>query len=150
MHLLDDPYRVVLPAGHALAAQSAVALGELAREPWVRGDPADGACARIVRDACLEAGFDPAFAVDSEDYATAQGFVAAGLGVALLPRTGLEARHPGVVVREFSGRGPLRPVCVALPETGAPARAEPAVLEGLLTAFLEVGAEVGGRGNGVK
>lgn len=147
VQLLDDPYSAVLPAGHPLAARAELSLAELAEEPLVRADRPGGACERIVRDACWEAGFDPRYVVDSEDYATAQGFVAAGLGVALLPRTGLATRHPGVVVREFGhrGHGPVRPVCVALPEAASPARAEPGVLEALLDAFREVAGSLGAR-----
>ncbi|MFB7864707.1 LysR family transcriptional regulator [Streptomyces sp. NPDC056069] len=117
VHLLDDPYRVVLPKGHRLAARRVVDLADLAEEPWVGGDR-PGPCLDIVLDACAAAGFRPGFAVDSEDYATAQGFVAAGLGVALVPLLGLAAqRHPGVIVRKVRAPEPVRAIHAAVRET---------------------------------
>src|SRR6266498_3884296 len=35
IHLLDDPYRVVLPPGHRLRAKRTIELAELAEEPWI-------------------------------------------------------------------------------------------------------------------
>lgn len=67
-------------------------------------------------DSCAAAGFSPDFVVQSEDYATAQGFVAAGLGVGLMPMLGLRARHPGVVVRRVRGPEPFRVISAAVRE----------------------------------
>ncbi len=54
----------------------------------------------------------PHFAVHSEDYVTAQGFVAAGLGVSLIPRPGLRSPHPDVAVRPSrTPHPPHRPAC---------------------------------------
>ncbi|MFF8842108.1 LysR substrate-binding domain-containing protein [Streptomyces sp. NPDC015127] len=52
--------------------------------------------------------------MDSEDYATAQGFVAAGLGISLMPVMGIGGRHPGVVVRKVRGPEPVRAVHAAV------------------------------------
>ncbi|GAA2416521.1 hypothetical protein GCM10010404_88690 [Nonomuraea africana] len=62
---------------------------------------------------CAAAGFRPEFAVDGEDYATAQGFLAAGLEVTLIPRLALPGPHPGVVVRELSDPAPVRSIHTA-------------------------------------
>lgn len=40
VHLLDDPYRAVLPAGHPLAAERVLDLADLADQPWVGCEPA--------------------------------------------------------------------------------------------------------------
>src|ERR671937_40243 len=40
-HLLDDPFYLVLPAGHPLASKAKVRLKDLAGEPWINGT---GAC----------------------------------------------------------------------------------------------------------
>ncbi|MER5462305.1 hypothetical protein ABT010_16740 [Streptomyces sp. NPDC002668] len=45
---------------------------------------------------------------ESEDYATAQGFVAAGPGISLMPLIGLGNRHSGVVVRKVRCPEPVR------------------------------------------
>lgn len=115
VRLLDDAYRAVLPAGHPLAARETIDLADLAGEPWVGGEP-PGPCLEPVLDACAAAGFTPDFVAKSEDYATAQGFVAAGLGVALIPRLGLGAGHPGVTVRRVRNPEPIRTVYAAVRE----------------------------------
>ncbi|WP_260461777.1 LysR family transcriptional regulator [Streptomyces lateritius] len=134
VHLLDDPYRAVLPKGHPLAARrTAVDLAELAAEPWV-GSERPGPCLDAVMDACAAAGFTPDIAVECEEYATAQGFVAAGLGVSLVPLTGLGSRHPNVVVRKVRGPEPVRAIHAAVRESSL---SLPAV-RGLVTALQEV------------
>ncbi|MDT0270538.1 LysR family transcriptional regulator [Streptomyces sp. DSM 44915] len=113
VHLLDDPYAAVLPAGHPLAETERVELGALATEPWVGSEP-PGPCLQPVIDSCAAAGFSPDFVVQSEDYATAQGFVAAGLGVGLMPRLGLRTPHPGVVIRPVHNPEPIRTISAAV------------------------------------
>jgi DNA-binding transcriptional LysR family regulator len=51
----------------------------------------------------------------TDDYGVIQGFVAAGLGVALMPRLGLDHVHPGVVVRELDGPRLARRIGLAVP-----------------------------------
>lgn len=136
VRLLDDPYLAVLPKGHRLAAKRALDLGELAEEPWV-GSEWPGPCLAAQLDACAAAGFRPDFVVQSEDYVTAQGFVAAGLGVSLIPRLGLEGRHPDVVVRKVRAPEPVRAIYAAVRET-AP---EQPALRGLLEALRGVAQE---------
>ncbi|MFM9693801.1 LysR family transcriptional regulator [Streptomyces europaeiscabiei] len=119
LHLLDDTYFAVLPAAHPLAGRPALELSDLADEPWV-GSESPGPCLDAELDACAAAGFRPRFVVESEDYTTAQGFVAAGLGVGLIPRLGLGSPHPDVVVRRLAGPEPLRSIHVAVRETAPP------------------------------
>ncbi|WP_329117954.1 LysR family transcriptional regulator [Streptomyces sp. NBC_01353] len=116
VHLLDDPYRVVLPKGHPLADRRTVDLAELADEPWV-GSERPGPCLDAVLEACAAAGFTPDIAVECEEYATAQGFVAAGLGISLVPLLGLGSRHPQVVVRRVRGPEPVRSIHAAVRES---------------------------------
>ncbi|MFH8465874.1 LysR family transcriptional regulator [Streptomyces sp. NPDC017991] len=137
VRLLDDPYRAVLPKGHPLAGRRAVALADLAEEPWV-GSEWPGPCLDAQLSACEAAGFRPRFVVESGDYVTAQGFVAAGLGVSLVPRLGLGSRHPGVVVREVRGPEPVRSIFAAVREAATPTPA--------LRSFLQALREAGGGG----
>ncbi|WP_371498076.1 LysR family transcriptional regulator [Kitasatospora sp. NBC_00374] len=116
VHLADDRYVAVLPRSHRLAAKQALDLTDLADEPWVGSDQ-PGPCLDPVLDACGSAGFTPDFVVESGDYATAQGFVAAGLGVSLIPELGLGNRHPDVVVREVRNPEPRRAVYAAVRES---------------------------------
>ncbi|SDF68037.1 DNA-binding transcriptional regulator, LysR family [Lentzea fradiae] len=137
-HLLADPFYAVLPRGHALARKRVIDLGELADEPWVNADcGATGLCGNLVPNACAGAGFSPKVAVESDDYATAQGFVAAGLGVAVIPRLGLGYAHPGVVLRKVRNPEPVRHIHVVYREDMA---WNPAVLS--LAEALEKAARV--------
>lgn len=130
LHLLDDPYLAVLPAAHPLAGRRSIHLTDLADEPWV-GSEWPGPCLEAQLTACATAGFQPRFVVDSEDYATAQGFVAAGLGVTLIPRLGLGGRHPGVAVRQIRAPEPSRAIHAAVRETALPQPALEAFVEAL-------------------
>lgn len=133
VHLLDDPYDAVLPKGHPLAAKRVLDLAELAEEPWVKNELAAGPCLERMLEACASAGFTPNFVVESDDYPTAQGFVAAGLGITLIPRLGLGQRHQGVVVRRVRNPEPVRSIFAAVRESSL---AQPA-LAGLLDALRD-------------
>lgn len=133
VHLLDDPYHAVLPKGHHLTAKRVLDLTELAEEPWVNNELSAGPCLDRMLSACAAAGFNPNFVVQSDDYATAQGFVAAGLGVTLIPSLGLGQRHPAVVVRRVRNPVPVRSIYAAVRESSL---ANPA-LAGLLAALRD-------------
>lgn len=110
-HILADPFRLVLPRGHALARRRTVDLGALAGERWIGVSSCPGYCQKVVGEACRRAGFEPSYNLEADEYPTAQGFVAAGLGVALVPLLALGAAvHTGVVVRRVSGDQPVRQV----------------------------------------
>jgi DNA-binding transcriptional LysR family regulator len=110
--LLDDPMDVALPAEHTLADKPALRLVDLSKEDWVQTSAASP-CARHVVRSCLRAGFEPNVTFESDDYETVQGLVAAGVGVALIPRLALTHVHPGVVVRALAPRSPARKVTAA-------------------------------------
>ena len=98
-HLLDDPYRVVLPSGHRLAGEDTIDLADLAEDPWIETTCGLCCCWEVSRQAFRRAEFVPRRAVEAADYWAAQSFVAAGLGVAMIPTLGLGAVHDGVMVR---------------------------------------------------
>ncbi|SCL51249.1 LysR family transcriptional regulator [Micromonospora chersina] len=133
MHLLDDAYQAVLPTGHPLAGRRMIDLAALAGEPWVGSEP-PGPCLEPITDACAAAGFSPDFVAKSEDYATAQGFVAAGLGVSLIPRLGLGTRHPGVTIRPVRRPEPVRTIYAAVREISLDQPALRALIDALVGA----------------
>ena len=112
--LFDDPFRVLLPTGHPRAADPEVMpLSALDHEVWI-GGRTGSAWYRIVRHACLAAGFEPRTVLSTDDYRALQAFVGAGLGVAVVPGLAAERPLPGVVVRDLVS-APVRRVSVARP-----------------------------------
>jgi DNA-binding transcriptional LysR family regulator len=109
-HLLDDPYVAVLPADHLLADEVQVDLSALAGERWVDNDFARGWCRRNLIEACHAAGFSPPFHVEAHDYSTAIAFVAAGIGVTVLPRLGAGHLPAGVVAVPVISPTPVRSI----------------------------------------
>lgn len=106
-----------IPARWSLAngADTPLALAALANEPWVLFPPSEGPGlhATILR-ACAEAGFTPQIAQRAVQTDTIVGLVAAGLGVALVPRSFSRVAWEGVVFRELAGAGSPVPYQVAL------------------------------------
>ncbi|MGW0433027.1 LysR substrate-binding domain-containing protein [Micromonospora sp. NPDC003197] len=113
-HLLDDPYVAVLPASHEAAGAATLSLGRLATERWVDSDPHAGYCRQAMLDACAEAGFVPQFRVEAPDYATAITFVAAGVGVTVLPALAVGALPAGVVTIPLVEPTPVRRILVGV------------------------------------
>lgn len=107
-HLFDDPFDVVLPADHRLASQEAVAVADLAGEPWVTHEWPLGSCSEPLLRACAAHGFRPDICIECNDIDTAQGLIATGLGLGVMPRLGLAAPHDGVVVRPLVDPAPQR------------------------------------------
>jgi DNA-binding transcriptional LysR family regulator len=138
-HLLDDPYSVLLPREHPLAARAAVDLADLADADWVDTASAPGHCAAAALEACAAAGFSPRYAVQADEYPTTQGFVAAGLGVALVPELALGLVHERVVARPVLGPVPVRRVHAAVRR----ARAGDAVVRALVEALREAAEPAG-------
>ncbi|HEY2436304.1 MAG TPA: LysR family transcriptional regulator, partial [Solirubrobacteraceae bacterium] len=111
VHLLDDPFDVVVPRGHRLERDQTIAFGDLGDENWLLGDfGADSPSFRMIDRRCRDAGFDPNVAYRVNDCQMAQALVAAGEGIALLPRIMLQAKHPGVAIRPLATDPPMRRV----------------------------------------
>ena len=100
--LFDDPFRVVLPASHRLAGRQRVAIADLADDGWMMSRDPDEPGDTALRAACAAEGFAPRPVLRTDDYDVMFGFVAAGVGVALVPQMALVARE-GVVVRPLAG-----------------------------------------------
>lgn len=114
--LLADPFLVALPDSHPLAQRSSLSLSELADEPWVAGD--DGApCLELMLTACATNGFNPRLQHRTEDWSAVVSLVAAGGGVALIPRLAVPVGCPGVTLRSLGTAGPARSI-VLLARTG--------------------------------
>jgi DNA-binding transcriptional LysR family regulator len=111
VYLLDDPFDVVVPCGHRLERNSTIRFAELSEESWLLGDfGADSPSFRMIDRRCSEAGFDPTVVYRVNDCQMAQALVAAGEGIALLPRLMLRAANPGVAIRPLASDPPGRRV----------------------------------------
>jgi DNA-binding transcriptional LysR family regulator len=125
--LFEDPMHLALPREHPLAHRRRVRLEDLREETWVQ-TTGTSACARHVVRRCLGAGYEPRVSLESDDYQTVQGLVAAGLGVALIPALALSSVREEIVIRELSPAPPVREVIAAVPAGARLVPAAPAML----------------------
>ncbi len=110
-----DPLRLALPREHRLAVQPRVHLAEVAEDPFIGLRPAS-ALRRLTDDLCDHAGFRPVVIFEGDDLSNVRGFVAAGLGVAVIPapRAGSPESGGGpVVYREILDAGAVREIFLA-------------------------------------
>lgn len=112
--LYAEPFDLVLPETHPLAGRdtppgpeahppTGTSLAALADETWIGpypGNPVHD----VIAFACEQAGFTPRFAHCSDDFRAVVALVAAGAGVALVPRLALrDMAQPGVAIRHVPG-----------------------------------------------
>jgi DNA-binding transcriptional LysR family regulator len=100
------PIHAVLPSGHELLTRPAIALAELADQPFVSLGGVFYDYQAWLEKLCASAGYRPRIIHEADTSATMFGLVAAGFGIALLP-----ALHdPPASAVEF------RPIRPALPK----------------------------------
>ncbi|WP_328612960.1 LysR family transcriptional regulator [Amycolatopsis sp. NBC_00355] len=101
--LLREPLDVALPAGHRLANRRRVELPELADERWISVDfgfPVDD----VLRSLTVRTGVRPVVVQRINDFRITERLVAAGHGIALLPRYTMDTRRgSGLVGRPLAG-----------------------------------------------
>jgi molybdate transport repressor ModE-like protein len=96
--LLRDLADIAVPAGHPLATgagNSAARLEQLGSWPWICGTPGTS-CHDWLTFTLRSEGLEPEFAHTANEYATQLALVAAGLGIAVMPRLGRGQVPPGV------------------------------------------------------
>lgn len=102
--LRADRLIVAVPDGHRLAGRRRIRLPELAGEDFVmhvgggRSVMYDTVLAR-----CRDAGFEPLIRHEVSETSTLVTFVAAGLGIAVVPEPVRELLVPGIAYRALSG-----------------------------------------------
>lgn len=129
--LLEDALDVVLPVDHPLARKRTIALTALKDEPWVAGIPGSP-CRRIVDAACAAVGFTPRVEQFSDDWSAVVGLVAAGAGVALVPRLAQPEAADDVVIRPVAGHAPRRHIVLLTRPAAAAAPHVTAVIDQLV------------------
>jgi DNA-binding transcriptional LysR family regulator len=100
--LMHDPMYVCLPAGHERADDALLRLEDLSADPWILGSTGRCPDSAILLRAAQRAGFEPRIAFHSDDYLSIQGFVAAGVGISLIPDLALVAVRDDVVIRSLA------------------------------------------------
>ena len=107
--LLDDPFDVVLPAGHRLAGSTKVSYADLADEVWVLPDfGPDSPSMKVISRGCATAGFNPNLRFRVNDCDMILAMVAAGEGISMLPRLMLPRDHGGIRTRSLADETPIR------------------------------------------
>ncbi|MGH2944145.1 MAG: LysR substrate-binding domain-containing protein [Solirubrobacteraceae bacterium] len=141
--LLDDPFYLCVRSGHPVASKPRVRLADLAEESWIMGTTGRCPDGLVLERACQAAGFEPRVAFQSDDYTAIQGFVAAGVGVCLIPDLALVAVRDDVVIRCVEGRPIVRRVLAATLAGGYVSPAAAAMLEILSEVGTEWAAQQG-------
>jgi LysR family transcriptional regulator, transcription activator of glutamate synthase operon len=109
-----EPLRLAVPREHRLARPQRVRLAEAARESFIGLRPTS-ALRKLTDDLCAAAGFRADVIFEGDDLSNVRGFVAAGLGLAVVPapRSGSPEAAPGPVVhREIEDAGAVREICL--------------------------------------
>jgi len=88
-HLVDDVFDVVLPVDHPLAGRDSVAVKELAGDDWIGWTSGQICHDWLVRTLWAD-GAQPRLVHTASEHSTQLALVAAGLGVAVIPRLGRE------------------------------------------------------------
>lgn len=101
--LATEPLVAVVPEEHRLATRARATIADLRDEQLVAFS--EGATIRAaVRRVANDAGFEPRIAFETREVARMRALVAAGLGIAVLPRS--DALAPGPPVRVVALRAP--------------------------------------------
>ncbi|MFC4606019.1 LysR family transcriptional regulator [Rhodococcus kronopolitis] len=126
--LMREPIDLVLWPGHPLAGRAGVELDELAEESWISvrgGFPVDD----VLESVAAATGVRPRVVQRINDFRVIEELVAAGHGVALMPRHAVA--HPGLVHTHLAGIRAARIYDLAT----RPAAADRPAVEAVLDAF---------------
>ncbi|GAA3801621.1 LysR family transcriptional regulator [Sphaerisporangium flaviroseum] len=136
--LFTDELLLALPRDHRLAHQEVVDLGDLRDENWIEGAPPGHAT--MLAESCMRVGFAPKVGIRIGEWTGKLGYVAAGLGVALVPAMAARAVRGDLALRSLGEQAPRRRVYAALPHTTPLPAAE------RLLGLLQRGEDGGGDG----
>lgn len=110
----QEPFVVVLPSDHALAKVDRLSLSMLAAENFVLFARRDGPS---LYDELLAvgrgAGFEPILGQEAPQLTSVANLVAAGLGIALVPRSLSQVQVPGIKYLPLAGKSPVARLALA-------------------------------------
>ena len=99
--LFDDVADIAMPSDHRLAGCPIVDLDDLAADDWITW-PDNAICNEWLLYTLRSRGHEPRIAHTAGEHATQLAFVAAGLGVAVMPRLGRDSVPEGVTIVEVA------------------------------------------------
>ena len=109
---------MAVPAGHPLAGLPSVELSQLADADWISGSSRPEG---TLLDTALRHGFRPRVAHVVAEWTAKQGYVAAGLGVTLIPALAAESVRPDIALLPVRDEGaPARAVYAATAQRQTP------------------------------
>lgn len=125
-----EPLVLALSEDHPLAVQDEVEIQQLRNEKFITGSSVDR-CGlhRAINDVCYQAGFIPNVSQVTNEIQLTLGFIAAGIGIALLPNSIRGLQKDGVVYRPVKPATAASSLAIAWPQN----HSNPA-----LTHFLQV------------
>jgi LysR family transcriptional activator of glutamate synthase operon len=91
--LAKDPLLLAVPDEHPLAHREEITIADIEHEPLVTLLPTSRLRA-LTESLCEQAGFMPDIAFQCDELSTAQGYVSAGLGVAIVPTSMMSTNEP--------------------------------------------------------
>jgi DNA-binding transcriptional LysR family regulator len=110
--LMRDPYVLVVPAGSALALRDRPpSLRELVEHPLISYRTCR--TTQRVEERLRQTGHDPHIVFRSDDNGTVQGLVAAGVGIAIVPRLTIDPSDESIAIVELGERVPPRLLGIA-------------------------------------
>lgn len=115
-----EPAKLAVHPEHRLAARRSVRVGALRDEPIVTLTPSSRLRA-VVEAVCRQAGFAPRIVAETSDLGVMLALVAEGVGIAMLPRSGLEGMAGVAAIDLTHPRIERRIVLVWRPDNTPPA-----------------------------
>lgn len=100
--LFDDPIDLLVPRGHRFSTAGEVHLEEAAQEDWITGHPHQDAYLELLT-ATRAVGYAPRVAHYAQELTATTALVAAGAGIAAVPRIAMTIPHPHVVQIPLTG-----------------------------------------------
>jgi LysR family transcriptional regulator, hydrogen peroxide-inducible genes activator len=94
--VLTEEILLAVPPNHPFAALESIEMTNCQNEPFIFLKKGQG-FRDIVHKLCLEAGFEPHVVFESTNIETVQSLVAAGIGIAFIPKMISRTRRSGVV-----------------------------------------------------
>jgi DNA-binding transcriptional LysR family regulator len=112
--LVEEPFVIVVPGGHALSARTSAPLSALAEEPLVlfprELNPSNY---DSIIAACIRSGFRPKLGQEAPQVVSIMPLVAAGLGFSIVPQSLARICRDGVAHISIEGDGPRALISLA-------------------------------------